>query len=271
MPELTTVGLAVVQGLTLFIPVGENLHLAVLPRLIGWTPQSSAQHIACHAGTVLALVVVLRREVWRLFRGAWQLLRGRWGADAKLAASVALALAPIGLLRLAGVAEYVGSLGIGRFDHLAMTGIALGVLMWLADRYSLAIRRLEHVGPADALALGLAQVVAYLPGAGLAAVSMIAARLLGFERLDAARLALLIGLGAFTGEVVFGGAHLWRTHAPASGSDLALAAMSAFLAGLVAVGFLFDWLRRGSFAPFALYRVLAGVATLVWFNFIFHD
>ena len=105
MPYLPVVCLAVVHGLSLLMPVGENMHIAVVTRLFGWPLQTLPFHLACHAGTVLALLILLHREVGRLLQGAWQLLRGRWRPEAGLFVSLALALAPIGVLRIIGPAE----------------------------------------------------------------------------------------------------------------------------------------------------------------------
>lgn len=270
MPLLAiVVSLAIVHGLSFLLPVGENLHIAALPRLLGWPVQTLTQHLACHAGTVLALLFVLRREVGRLLRGLWQLCRGRWRPEGGLCLSLALALLPIGTLRVLGLPDYVGSFGLGRIDYLAMTGMAMAALVWLADRYSLAIRRIEHISPLDGLVLGIGQLVAFMPGTGLVPVAIMVARLLGFERPDAARIAFLIALAAFAGELVLSSGQLYREAAVALEPQLALAVAAAGLAGLAAAGFLLEWLKRRSLAPFQAYRFLASAAVLAWYYLVF--
>ncbi|MFI5021789.1 MAG: undecaprenyl-diphosphate phosphatase [Alphaproteobacteria bacterium] len=269
MPYLAVVCLALVQGLTFLIPVGENLHIAVLPRLLGWPLQSLPEHLACHAGTVIALVIVLRREVGRALKGVWQLLRGRWRPETGFFVSLTVALLPIGVLRALGAPDYVGSFGLGRIDYLAMTGIVMAALMWLADRYSLAIRRIEHMSPVDGLVLGIVQLLAFFPGTGLAPLSMTTARLLGFERPDAVRIAFLVTLAAFAGEVLLSGSRLYLAGTLHPAPELAIAAAAAAAAGLFAASAFLEWLKRRSMAPFLAYRLLASAAALVWFYMVF--
>ncbi|HXQ67283.1 MAG TPA: undecaprenyl-diphosphate phosphatase [Alphaproteobacteria bacterium] len=269
MPYLAVVCLALVHGLSFLLPVGENMHIAVLPRLLGWPPQPLPQHLACHAGTVISLVIVLRREVGRALKGAWQLVRGRWRPETGLFVSLTIALLPIGVLRALGAPIYVSSFGLGRIDYLAMTGILMAALMWLADRYSLAIRRIEHMSPVDGLVLGLAQLLAFFPGTGLAPLSMMTARLLGFERPDAVRIAFLVALAAFAGEVLLSGSRLYLAGQLHPAPELAIAAAAAAAAGLFAASALLEWLKRRSLAPFLVYRLLASAAVLVWFYMVF--
>ena len=269
MPYLPVVCLAVVHGLSFLMPVGENMHIAVAARLFGWPLQTLPFHLACHAGTVLALLILLHREVGRLLQGAWQLLRGRWRPEAGLFVSLTLALLPIGVLRIAGLPSYVGDFGLGRVDYLATTGLVMAALMWLADRYSLAIRRIDHISPVDGVVLGIGQIAAFMPGAGLMPVSIILARLLGFERNDAARIAFLVALAAFAGELLLSGQQQYLAGALHPAADLAMSAGVALLAGLFAASVFLEWLKRRSLAPFALYRFLASAGVLVWWWFVY--
>ncbi|MFI4987540.1 MAG: undecaprenyl-diphosphate phosphatase [Alphaproteobacteria bacterium] len=271
MPYLPVVCLAVAHGFTMLMPLGENLHMAVLPRLFGWPTVYMPQHIANHLGTVIALLIVLHREIGQALRGVWQLLRGRWRPEARLFVNLAIALLPIGALRLAGVAQYVSTYGLGRISYMAITGVAMAAIMLLVDRYSLAIRRVEHMSVVDAIVLGLAQLVAYMPGAGLVPVAITAARMLGFERPDAARIAFLMALGAFAGEVLLGGSQLYLAGelAPLANGELALSVVVSTLSGLFAAAIFLAWLERGSMTPFLVYRLLASAAALGWFLFVF--
>ena len=145
---------------------------------------------------------------------------------------------------------------------LGWTMVGFGALLFLADRMGMTLRRIEHMSGGTALAIGLAQAIALVPGAGRIGVTMTAARLLGFERTDAARFAMLLGVVPV---VAFVGWHSWtlsRTQGWAMGTEGAIAAGVAFVAALGAIAFLMRWLKRGSLAPFALYRLLVGAALL---------
>lgn len=269
MHYLPTVCVALVHSLSFFLPVGENMHVAVLTRLFGWPLQSLPLHLACHAGSVLALFFLLYGEVGQLALGAWQLASGRWRPEAARFIAFALALLPIGALRLTPFPVYISTFGLGRVDYVAITGMVMALLLWLADRYSLAIRRIEHLSPVDGVVLGLGQLVAFFPGVGLIPVSLVLARLLGFERDHAARIAFLVALAAFLGEVVLGGSRLYREGALAPWDELGISLAVALVAGLFAGSVLLEWLKRRSLTPFALYRLLSSAAVLLWWYFLF--
>jgi undecaprenyl-diphosphatase len=126
----------------------------------------------------------------------------------------------------------------------------------------MTLRRIEHMSGATALAIGLAQALALVPGAGRVGITMTAARLLGFERTDAARFAMLLGVMPI---LAFAAWHSWRiagTGGWQMGYDGAIAAGVAFVTAYGAIAFLMQWLRRRTLAPFALYRLLVGAALL---------
>jgi len=267
--SLPVVAEALVHGLSFLMPVGENMHVAVLTRLFGWPLQSLSLHIACHAGGVLALLLLLHRELGRIALGAWQLAGGRWRPEAARFASLVLALLPIGALRVMGLPAYVSTFGLGRVDYVALTGLAAATLLWLADRYSLAIRRLEHLSPVDGVVLGVGQLAIFFPGVGFIPVTIMLARLLGFERAHAARIAFLLALPAFAGEVLLSGSQLYREGALAPAGELVVSAVVSLIAALIAGGIVLAWLRRHSLLPFALYRLLASAGALLWWYFVF--
>jgi undecaprenyl-diphosphatase len=265
VPPLPAIIVAVVQGLTLVFPVGETTHLQLWVQLEGfWNRQSPIYHLIGHGGLALALAVVLFRELAQLPRGLWQLVRGRPGVDARLLINLLILLAPVALLKVARLENFAVS-AFPRVDPSLFTpaaSMAAGLLLWLADRFGMAIRRIEHMTPIDALAIGIAQLLVCIPGVGLITASIVGARVLGFERVDAARIAFLV---AFVGSAVEAIVGIWVETAH-GGTALALEHASglgiAFLACLVAATILLLWLRRHSFAPFAIYRILIAGATL---------
>jgi undecaprenyl-diphosphatase len=250
---------AVVQGLALVFPVGEMVHLQIWAQLEGyWDRQSPIYHLIGHGGMALAFAVVLFRELAQIPRGLWQLVRGRPGADARLLVNLLILLAPIALLKVARLEDFALST-FPRVDPSLFTpaaSLCAGLLLWLADRFGMAIRRIEHMTPVDALAIGIVQLLVCVPGVGLITASIVGARILGFERIDAARIAFLV---AFVGSAVEAIVGIWVETAH-GGTSLALEHATglgiAFLACLVAATVLLVWLRHHSFAPFAIYRIL---------------
>ena len=137
------------------------------------------------------------------------------------------------------------------------------------DRYSLAIRRLEHLSPVDGVVLGVGQLAIFFPGVGFIPVTIMLARLLGFERAHAARIAFLLALPAFAGEVLLSGSQLYREGALVPAGELVVSAVVSLIAALIAGGIVLAWLRRNSLLPFALYRLLASAGALLWWYFVF--
>ena len=259
MPPLPAIAVAIVQGLTLVLPVGELIHLQLWIQLAGFAArQSPIYHLIGHAGLVLALGVVLWRELAQIPRGIWQLVRGRPRADARLLINILILLAPIALLKTARLTDLAPHVldAIDPFFYNLGVSVVAGLLLWFADRLGMAIRRIEHMTPVDALAIGIAQLLIFFPGFGLVTASVVGSRVLGFERADAARIAFI---AAFFGSAVEAVVGMWQ-QVSQGGAELALEHASglaiAFLASLFAATALLLWLRRHSFAPFAIYRVL---------------
>ena len=141
---------------------------------------------------------------------------------------------------------------------IAWTTVGFGVLLFLADRLGMTLRRVEHMAGLTSLLIGLAQVIAFIPGAGRIGVTVTAARLLGFERTEAARFAMLLSLVPL---LVAAGWPTWMLRLDGTsvlGTGGAIAAAITFVATYATIAFLMRWLRRGTFAPFAIYRLIVG-------------
>jgi undecaprenyl-diphosphatase len=140
------------------------------------------------------------------------------------------------------------------------------VLLLLFDRASMTVKRIEHAGYGDAAALGLVQVLALIPGVGRIGVMVATARLLGFERPDAARFAFLISIPTLAGAVAWNSYGLVMSGAVFPTNTVLLCALLAFSAGVMTQAILMNWLKRQTFTPFAVYRIVMG-ATLVAFAY----
>ena len=142
--------------------------------------------------------------------------------------------------------------------------LVFGLLLYLADRRGMTVRRIEHMTLGSALVIGCAQVAALVPGTSRSGVTMTAARMLGFERADGARFAVLLGIPAIVASAVPSAIALHARGDAALGFDALLAALLAFAAAVAALAAMMSWLRRATFAPFVAYRVLLGIAILAW-------
>jgi undecaprenyl-diphosphatase len=128
----------------------------------------------------------------------------------------------------------------------------------------MTVRQIAHLTFRDALIIGLAQVLALIPGTSRAGITMTAGRLLGMERAAAAEFSLLLAIPAILGAGLLEGQTLYSSGNLALTKDAAIAAGLAFVTALIAVTLMMAWLKRASFAPFVMYRVVLGVGLLSW-------
>ena len=258
-PTLLAV-IAIVQGLTEFLPVSSSGHLVLLPAVTGWTDQGLIIDIAVHVGTLGAVVVYLRHDIVRMLRGL--LHPGKSDPELRLLGQTMAAAAPT--IAVGGLIFVLAGDLLRSAVVVGWTTLLFGALLYLADRYSPATDRMEELTWGRALLIGAAQILALIPGTSRAGVTITAARALGFERTAAARFSMLLSIPVIAAA---GGAGAWKLTASGIAAGFAesiMAAGFAFAAALVAIRLMMGWIRRASFAPFAFYRLVLGAAILAW-------
>ena len=253
--------LALIQGITEFLPISSSGHLLLVPALTGWPDQGLLTDVMVHMGSFLAVVVYFWRDCVNLTLGGIDLLRGRVTAWGKLALLIVMGTIPAVLFGL--FLEKIGFMDTVRQmpQVVAWNAIIFGVLLYLCDRYGLSIRRMSDMSWSPALIIGIAQAVAIIPGVSRSGITMTAGRALGFERPEAARFAFLLGIPAIAGAGI-----LQLGDAVASGEPITfgmvLTAVLTFFVALGTITVLMKLVRRMSFLPFAVYRVALGVVLL---------
>jgi undecaprenyl-diphosphatase len=254
--------LALVQGVTEFLPISSSAHLILVPVLFGWPDQGLLIDVAVHVGTLVAVMAFFGREVAAMLRGLadWREPGLLAQPGRRLAVLIVVATLPVvvvGLLARDWVA------GDGR--SIAVIGwatLGFGLILWLADRIGGTARRLDQIGLRDAFLIGCAQVLALIPGTSRSGITMTAARLLGYGREDGARFSLLLSIPTIAAAGLLMTRDLVRLGELRLGLDALLAASMAGFAALAAIALLLRWLRSATFLPFVLYRVVLGVILL---------
>jgi undecaprenyl-diphosphatase len=252
--------LAVIQGITEFLPISSSGHLALTPVFFDWPDQGLIVDVAVHVGTLGAVMVYLWREVWLVLRGLVRLLGGRIDEGARLAGLIVVASVPVMIAGFA-VKMLLGD-ALRTPAVIGWSFIGFGILLYAADRFGLTIRRMSHLTFSSALLIGLAQAVAIVPGTSRAGVTITMARALGFERRDAARFSMLLSIPAIAGAGLLQGIDILRSGDLALQATVILAAVLAFFAAIVAIWAMMAWLQRQSYTPFVVYRILIGVMIL---------
>ncbi len=249
--------LAIVQGITEFLPISSSGHLILIPALTGWPDQGLATDVMVHIGSLLAIMVYFWRDVLALCRGALDLLRRQLTADARLTVFVALATIPAVVFGL--ILKATGFLDTIRgIEIVAWNAVIFGLLLLVADQIGTRAKTMSDMTLHPALIIGLAQALALIPGTSRSGITITAARFLGFERADAARFSFVLGMPAIAGAGVLTVFEAYES-GQAISSDAWLAAGLTFLSALAAIAFLMAVVRRMSFTPFVIYRfALAG-------------
>ncbi|MCH7832262.1 MAG: undecaprenyl-diphosphate phosphatase [Proteobacteria bacterium] len=256
MPFLHIAVLALVQGLTEFLPVSSSAHLILVPALTGWPDQGLVIDVAVHVGTLGAVLLYFWRDLGDMILGLMRLTRGRRDPGARLAGFLVLATLP------AVVAGYLLDRyypsGIRGLEVIAWTTLGFGILLFLADKLGMTVRRIEHLRLGDVLIIGFAQVLALIPGTSRSGITMTAARFLGLERRDGARFSMLLAIPVIIGAGSLKGWQLYQTGDARLTYDALLSAGLAFAAALISIAALMAWLKRSTFTPFVLYRIFLG-------------
>ncbi len=212
--------------------------------------------IAVHVGTLFAVVVYFWQDVLRLVNGLWVIVRKRWNSNAELLVKVLIASIPVILAGLV-IKEFV-SLFLRSPWIIAVTTILFGLLLWLTDRATMTVRKVDHISYKEAFFIGVMQVLALVPGTSRSGITMTAGRMLGMERAETARFSMLLAIPAIGGAGALAGLDLFLAGNSALTETAFWAALISFVAAIFAIWAMMGWLKRASFAIFVLYRLLLG-------------
>ncbi|MEL7486047.1 MAG: undecaprenyl-diphosphate phosphatase [Pseudomonadota bacterium] len=264
MPLLQLIVLALVQGITEFLPISSSAHLILAPLLVdGWTDQGPLIDVAAHVGSLGAVLLYFRSETAALFRGGLDAATMKATDDRRLFLLVAAATAPILVLgAAAALSGFIDAVRSPRVIGLAF--ILFGILLWHSDRRPPEKTELKALTWRDALFVGAMQVLAIIPGASRSGVTMTAARYLGWSRTEAARFSMLIAIPTISASGLFAIVSLVKDGAQAEMSAAAVVAVLSFVSAFAAIAVFMRLTRSMSFTPFVIYRLIVGVGLLVF-------
>ena len=262
MPLTHLTILALIQGLTEFLPISSSGHLIIFPKLLDWQDQGITIDVAVHAGSLLAVLIFLWRDIGRILLELGQLARpGRPSAPPLLHL---LLVASVPVLVVGFLVSTVMQDLTRNIEVIGWATLLFGILLGFSDRMGMTLNRFQHMRYFDALLIGLAQILALIPGASRAGVTITAARFLGYERASAARFSLLLAIPAILGASVLKGLDIFLSNNVNLGIDFLIAASISFCAALASISIMMKWLNRAGFMPFVVYRIIMGALLLAW-------
>ena len=253
--------LAIVQGLTEFLPVSSSGHLVLTHYLLGnsnsdlcWT-QNRLMDVAVHVGTLLSVLFYFYKDIMLMIGGVFKPQSEGFG----LSKNIIIASLPV---IIAGfiIQQFQFSF-LCLLQTMAWMTLIFGIVLWWADKYQTG-RNLIEMRTAHAFIIGLSQILALIPGVSRSGITMTSARFLGFSRVEAAKFSLLLSIIAISGAGVLSSYDLLQTQSLSLGQDVIIAVILSFIAGWISIWAMMKWLAHASFKPFAVYRIILGVALL---------
>lgn len=260
MDILQIIVLALVQGLTEFLPISSSAHLILVPILTDWPDQGLAFDVAVHVGTLTAVIIYFRKEISKMFFAWLASLKGRHSEDSRLAWGVLIGTIPVGLAGL--LFKDVISEHLRTPLVIAVTTIIFGLLLWYAD-WSGKRNRDEHsLSWKDIIIIGCAQAVALIPGTSRSGITITAGLMLGLTAPAAARFSFLLSIPVI---VLAGGMETLDYLKVASindMNDLIIGALISAVSAYLCIHYFLMLLERIGMTPFVIYRMLLGVVLL---------
>ena len=262
MPLIQLIVLALVQGLTEFLPISSSAHLILAPGALGVQDQGPLIDVMAHAGSLVAVLVYFWRDIFDVARGKLALLTGRITPGGRIALLVAASMPPVfifaGALYAFDLVDALRSPAV-----IAGATLVFAVPLWLADRYGKQTGTLETLGFMDAALIGIAQLFALIPGASRSGVTMTAGRALGLKRSESARFSMLMAIPVIAAFALVSVIDLARADAAGAAlhDGLVVAGLS-FLAAWAAIAAMMKLVDRIGFLPFVIYRIALGLVLI---------
>lgn len=263
MTDIQIIVLALIQGLTEFLPISSSAHLILIPELTDWPDQGLAFDVAAHLGSLLAVCIYLREDLQRLSSAWWRaLITRQLTDDAWLAWSVLLGTVPVGLAGLLAhdfISEQLRSVTV-----IACATVFFGALLWWADFVGTRQRLLNSLRLRDVVLIGCAQALALIPGTSRSGITMTMALALGLSRDAAARFSFLLSI-----PVIVLASGLEILDLAGSGvdqpwSELALIVFFSAASAYVCIRLFMAFITRLGMWPFAVYRFALGAILLLF-------
>lgn len=254
---------ALIQGITEFLPISSSGHLILLPALSGMDDQGQVIDVAVHVGTLAAVVMYFWQDVRTGLLGLPRLLVGRVDTEgARLALGLVIATIPTvilgAVLHFTGLSDMMRSTAV-----IGWTMLIFGIVLYVADQKGAQVKTASDWGLRDALIMGLWQMIALIPGTSRSGITITGARQLGYTRTEGARIAMLMSIPTILASGILLGAEVAVEANTALMRDGLIAAGFAFVSALAALSLMMRLLHSVSFTPYVIYRVILGVILLV--------
>ena len=263
---LKTIILGIIQGIGEFLPISSSAHLILVPYLFGWEKSSMAFDIALHFGTLAAVLAIYFKDWWNLFIGAVnKITKKKESFDNKMFWYLVLATVPGALIGFL-LDDIVENVFRENIVLIASSLAIMGVLIFLGDKWADKHYKIEtefkDISLKQALAIGLSQALAIIPGFSRSGTTILTARLMGLSKSAATKFTFLLSVPIIAGATILEIGNLALT------LETFMGVFIAFVVGIISIKFLLNYIKNHDFSVFAVYRVIFAVIILVkyfWF------
>ncbi|ASD66023.1 MULTISPECIES: undecaprenyl-diphosphate phosphatase [Pseudoalteromonas] len=264
MSFIEIVVLAIIQGLTEFLPISSSAHLLLPSQVLGWQDQGLAFDVAVHVGTLLAVVIYFRQDIVSLLAGWFKSFSGTHSKESRLTWCIVVATIPFVILAplLKDIVEvYLRSAWV-----IATSTIVFGLLLWYADVKAKQIKDEFALNWKSALILGLAQITAVIPGTSRSGITITAGLLLGLDKKSAARFSFLMSIPVISMMGLYYSLELATGDEVVDWNALLSGAALSFISAYACIFFFLKIIERMGMMPFVIYRLLLGVGLIAFLS-----
>ena len=258
MFELQFFLIGIIQGLTEFLPISSSGHLVLFAQLTSWKDQGLFTDIAVHFGTLFAVVIYLRKDIYYFLTNIFQFKL----FEDQIIFKIILATLPAIILGYF-IYDYV-SLYFRNTQLIALSSIVFAIILFFADRVKMESKSWNKITYIEALVVGLFQVLAFIPGASRAGVTITGARLLGYDRVNAARFSMVLSIPIILASMTLSLINIFNKEYVAVNLYQSFsAALVAFITALLSIIFLMRFIKKANFNIFIIYRIVLGIILLI--------
>ena len=259
MFELQYFLIGIIQGVTEFLPISSSGHLVLFAQLTNWEDQGLFTDIAVHFGTLFAVIIYLRKDIYYFFTNIFQFKI----FEDQIIFKIILATLPAIILGYF-IYDYV-SLYFRSIQLIALSSIVFAIILFFADRVKMESKSWNRITYIEALIVGLFQVLAFIPGASRAGVTITGARLLGYDRLNAARFSMILSIPIILASMTLSLINVFKDeYVEVNFYQSFSAAIIAFITALLSITFLMNFIKKFNFNIFIIYRILLGILILLF-------
>jgi len=255
--------LAIIQGLTEFLPISSSAHLIIPMYLTNWVDQGLAFDTCVHLGSLFAVIWYFRKDILRMIQAVWHHLAfARPSDDSHFAFSLLIASLPI--IPVGYFLKDTVETDLRSGMVIAIATIGFGLLLWWADRTHRERKPDHALGWGSAFFIGCMQCLALIPGASRSGVTMTAALMAGHSRQAASRISFLLSIPAILGASSLKLIDITRSPEVVDWLALITGTLVAAISAYLCIHFFLKWINRIGFMPFVIYRLLLGMVLIVW-------